>query len=37
MKEAIENHVLPIDDRRVRAVQCRDRGTTRPDGRAARR
>ena len=34
MKEAVRNHVLPIDDRRVRALQPRDRRPARPDGRA---
>ncbi len=33
MKEAVENHVLPIDDRVVERVNAAVRRSTRPDGR----
>ena len=34
MKEAAKNHVLPIDDRRVRTLQRGHCRATRPDGRS---
>ena len=33
LKEAVKNHVLPLDDRVGRAVQRRPRRPSRPDGR----